>query len=1058
MTETFYYNSKNISEVGSLSSRTITCCNLTVPGIFIADSSLSNQASGFTVLYDKINTGAVNLSKGVKINDSFGPSGYVLTSTSNASTWAPILNSQWNSSSNISGSLLINSNIYNTQYNVGIGITNPLSTLHVQGTTQFNFNDIFTAQKLSNISGTSAKFGYSIAFNIDGTVALVGAPNASSGSGYAAIYRYSNNNQSWSLPQVLTNVATSGQFGFSVSLSADGNTALVGSANKISAVDGYAAIYQYSSGTWGTAIPLTSTAGTNANFGWAVALSYDGYNAIVSAPSATYVALYQYNGYTWGNPYQFNAPVSFSTLFGNSVSLNSDGTSALVGDPGFSNVSIYRYSSSIGLWNSNVLIPSGTQTTFGYAVSISADGNSALVGAPNAGITNTGTAILYRYNGSTWNLLQQFNGTSINSLFGYTVSLSADANTVLIGAPGVSVANGYVSYYKYINSLWNSQTIISTVTNANFGNAVALSADGNNALIGASNAIISSESGYVANYYISGSKFKINSNTFVVYNNNIGIGTSNPQYKLDVIGDINFTGIFRQNGAQFKNSQWTSSSNILGSNIYIINSNVGIGTISPQYTLDVVGDINFTGIFRQNGAPFKNSQWTSSSNLLGSNIYIINSNVGIGTTSPQYGLDVWGSMGVNIGGVQRLAISSNTTSLLFDTMTIPYIYATSIGIGTTVGANTLSVSGGVSIGSNYANITAPTNGLIVASNVGIGTTTPGCLLSFGQQIKNKVISIYDANPNDSTTTGYNFYGFGVNANYLRFQASGSGTTPSDGFYWYSANTERMRIQASTGNVGIGTANPLQKLHITNGDTSLTLFGPNTTWNSYLAVGSGSSAISSSTAQVICTNGNLHLDAGASGASGRQIYLNYYSSGNGVAGGGGSTIGSWGPWTHTGNFTVTSGSITQGGWALLNINTTSLATGTNDLPLTLNVGSRIAMSATVSGVSFNIPDAGQYIVHLKFNSNDTTHTGTISQFLFYWSGSAWVAYQNSEMCPPTTTTAVATNWNTSMEFNGYYHINQSGSTDWKFQTGNTTGAAWAVESTSVWSRLSVYKVG
>ena len=999
MTETFYYNSKNIEEVGSLSSKTITCCNLTVPGIFIADSSLSNQANGFTVLYDKINTGAVNLSKGVKINDSFGTAGYVLTSTSNASIWAPMLNSQWNSGSNVAGSLLINSNIYNAQYNVGIGTANPLSTLHVQGTTQFNFNDIITAQKLANVAGTSAKFGYSVAFNIDGTIALVGAPNASAGLGYAAIYRYSNSNQSWGLPQVLTNSATSGQFGFSVALSADGNTALVGSANTTSAVDGYAAIYQYSSGTWVTT-SLTNTAGANANFGWAVALSYDGNNAIVSAPGAAYIALYQYNGYTWGNPFQLNPPSQISTFFGFSLSLNYDATSVLVGDPGLSNISVYRYSSSNSSWNSNVLIPSGTQTSFGYSVSISSDGNTALIGGPYAGMPNLpGTAILYRYNGTTWSLLQQFNGASMNSLFGYSVSLSADANTVLIGAPGVSVSNGYVSYYKYTNSVWSSQTIInSTITNANFGNAVALSADGNNAIIGASNAIIGGESGYVANYYIGGSKFKINSNTFVVYNNNIGIGTSNPQYKLDVIGDINFTGVFRQNGTQFKNSQWISSSNVIRSNIYIINSNVGIGT-----------------------------------------------------TSPQYGLDVWGSMGVNIGGVQRLAISSNTTSLLFDTMTIPYIYATSIGIGTTVGANTLSVSGGVSIGSNYVNITAPTNGLIVSSNVGIGTTNPGCLLSFGQQIKNKVISIYDANPNDSTTTGCNFYGFGVNNNYLRFQASGSGNTPSDGFYWYSANTERMRIQAGTGYLGIGTAAPSFLLHSAQ-DVSLT---------TDIAAGTAQMAISGLTDvtkrmvfgydTTSAGNGYGFIKAGKYNTAWTNIALQ--------PNGGSVGIGSTMPGvpldvSGIGRFT----SITQGGWALFNINTTSLATGTNDLPLTLNVGSRIAMSATVSGVSFNIPDAGQYIAHLKFNSNDTTHTGSISQFLFYWNGSTWVAYQNSEMCPPTTTSAVATNWNSSMEFNGYYHINQSGSINWKFQTGNTTGAAWAVETSSVWSRLSVYKIG
>jgi hypothetical protein len=125
-------------------------------------------------------------------------------------------------------------------------------------------------------------------------------------------------------------------------------------------------------------------------------------------------------------------------------------------------------------------------------------------------------------------------------------------------------------------------------------------------------------------------------------------------------------------------------------------------------------------------------------------------------------------------------------------------------------------------------------------------------------------------------------------------SGGGGTTQ-----WTTAGSV---IYYNTGNVGIGIASPFYKLHISGGDTSLALFGPNTTWNSYLAVGAASTAITSTTAQVICTNGNLHLDAAATGAAGRSIYLNYYTSGQ-ASGGGGSAILSWGPWTHTGNFGI-----------------------------------------------------------------------------------------------------------------------------------------------------------
>ena len=152
---------------------------------------------------------------------------------------------------------------------------------------------------------------------------------------------------------------------------------------------------------------------------------------------------------------------------------------------------------------------------------------------------------------------------------------------------------------------------------------------------------------------------------------------------------------------------------------------VGIGKTNPGYALDVTGDLNFTGTFRQNGTPYVGSQWTG------------------------------------------------TTSLYF------------------------------------------------VGNVGIGTNVPSCALSFGATTNNKILCLWDGNTSDPVSTGYSFYGFGVNSNYLRFQVPGSGTTPSDGFYWYSANTERMRIQAGTGNVGIGTNNPSRPLVVRRAGAALT---------------------------------------------------------------------------------------------------------------------------------------------------------------------------------------------------------------------------------------------
>ncbi|HPE58296.1 MAG TPA: hypothetical protein PK904_17960 [Bacteroidales bacterium] len=75
---------------------------------------------------------------------------------------------------------------------------------------------------------------------------------------------------------------------------------------------------------------------------------------------------------------------------------------------------------------------------------------------------------------------------------------------------------------------------------------------------------------------------------------NVGIGTTTPDKKLVVAGDISFTGDLYKNGVLFNSSNWTVS----GSNIYRANGNVGIGTSNPTEKLDISGIVRSTEGFK----------------------------------------------------------------------------------------------------------------------------------------------------------------------------------------------------------------------------------------------------------------------------------------------------------------------------------------------------------------------------------------------------------------------------------------------------------------------------
>jgi len=377
-------------------------------------------------------------------------------------------------------------------------------------------NGLWQQQTYLKASNTdpSDGFGRSVSLSADGNALIVGAPRegsaatgvngeqsdnsaASSGVGYVFV----RSNGLWQQQAYLKAI------GRSVSLSADGNTLVVGAEMEDSAATGVngdqtdnsafdsGAVYVFvrSNGLWQQQAYLkSSNADARDSFGGiAVSLSSDGNTLAVGAR------------------FEDSAATGINGDQADNMALNSG--------------AVYVFVRSNGIWQQQAYLKAsntGSQDLFGISISLSADGNTLTVGASGESSAATGvngdqtsnstlaSGAVYVFVRSNELWQQQAylkaSNTEGPDQFGVSVSLSADGNTLAVGAnrdgsaaTGVNgnqtdnsaFDSGAVYAFLRNNGVWRQQAYIKTSNTGEsdfMGGSVSLSANGNTLAVGAS--------------------------------------------------------------------------------------------------------------------------------------------------------------------------------------------------------------------------------------------------------------------------------------------------------------------------------------------------------------------------------------------------------------------------------------------------------------------------------------------------------------------------------------------------------------------------------------------
>ncbi|MEM0518045.1 MULTISPECIES: T9SS type A sorting domain-containing protein [Aequorivita] len=353
----------------------------------------------------------------------------------------------------------------------------------------FSYNGTVWSQKGADIDGEAADDHSSrVSLSADGNTLAVGAPyndNTGNGSGNVRVFSFDGAN--WvQLGATIPSETANDQSGGAVSMSADGTRVAIGSIDHRSQGinTGQVRVFGWNGNAW---VKLGSNINGEAmedQFGYSVKLSADGNTFVAGALYADPVSngngeisVYEFNGTEWIAKGDDIPGEQTNGNFGLSVDISADGNTIISAESEFKSNSGDRIGRArVFSWNGTSWVQKGSSIDgmgdfdkIGIRVAINNPGNiiaiKGLLG-PGGATTLDGNTRIFKFNGTDWVQFGQTIYGQVGDNSGFGLEFSNTGDTISIGFPQ-SDANGQdsgqVRVYKF------DQPLSVIETNQEFG-------------------------------------------------------------------------------------------------------------------------------------------------------------------------------------------------------------------------------------------------------------------------------------------------------------------------------------------------------------------------------------------------------------------------------------------------------------------------------------------------------------------------------------------------------------------------------------------------------------